>query len=100
MKEKLHRNYNEYLTEKYFDCDIDCAASEKNTKCSTFYSKEDSFLDLPYSYFPKYRRLWLNPPYSRKLIPKFVEKFMVLCKQYNNPGMMLLPTTVCSAFLF
>ena len=93
----------EYLTEKYFDCNIDCAASEYNKKCKVFYSEDNSFLNPGYDYIEErdhVMNLWLNPPYARDLVKPFIKKFMKLCLGDGYKGILLVPTTICSASYF
>jgi phage N-6-adenine-methyltransferase len=52
-----------------FHFNLDAAASESNTKCKRFYSKEDDAMTQTWS-----GRVWLNPPYGAKLTPAFVRK--------------------------
>lgn len=54
------------------DIDLDPASSEvadRTVKATTFYSKDDNGLKLPW-----YGRVWLNPPYAQPLIQFFAEK--------------------------
>ena len=54
------------------EIDLDPASSEKankNVKAKVFYTKEDDGLSLPWN-----GNIWLNPPYERGLVNKFIEK--------------------------
>lgn len=69
-----------FLNEKY-NFTLDAAASEKNTKCANFYSKENSA-------FGKVWRgnVFLNPPYGDKEGPsttKWIEEAFIQCKTGN-----------------
>lgn len=68
-----------------FHFDIDVAASITNTKCPHFLTKEDDATREQLCWYrfglasdttkPDYSRAaWCNPPYSRTLVEKFVEK--------------------------
>lgn len=60
---------------KEFDFQIDLAASPENAKCSVFYTKETSALDVDWHMEAAHvTRGWLNPPYSRGLCAKFIAK--------------------------
>jgi phage N-6-adenine-methyltransferase len=57
-----------------FQFDVDLAASQENTKCEEFYSIEKSALAAHWAEdFPDGIG-WCNPPYSRGLQGKFIEK--------------------------
>jgi ParB family chromosome partitioning protein len=70
---------NEWYTPKYIidaarktmgSIDLDPASSEianKTVQASTYYTKEDDGLSKPW-----FGNIWLNPPYSKELILKFV----------------------------
>ena len=55
-----------------FNLQIDLAATAGNTKCASFFSRDDDA--LLQSWHTKARRGWLNPPYSRKLSKAFIRK--------------------------
>ncbi len=48
--------------------DLDAAAAPWNAVCSRYVTKRDNVLKNP----PRARRVWLNPPYSRGMLDKFV----------------------------
>lgn len=51
-----------------------CPTANETVKAKKFFSKENSGLD------PKWLgKIFLNPPYSRGLIKKFIDKFIVEC---------------------
>ena len=49
-----------------FNFQIDCAATEDNTKCKRFISPEMNALDIKTSWKPHKGRFWLNPPWGRE----------------------------------
>ena len=55
-----------------FDFQIDLAASADNHKLPEFFSLTCSALDQ--AWHRDFRRGWLNPPYSRGLCAKFIDK--------------------------
>ena len=58
-----------------FDFDVDLAATGLNTKCASFYSATSSdALSDDRDWSAVHDRGWLNPPYSRRLCRKFIEK--------------------------
>jgi phage N-6-adenine-methyltransferase len=61
---KLYQKYNEI-----YKFDIDLAASEENTKCAKFYSKENSALDKTWR-----GSCWMNPPYDVRTLEAFTKK--------------------------
>lgn len=58
----------EYLN-NIFHFDLDCCASELNHKCDNYYTLEDNALDKDWNGV-----VWCNPPYSKGLQIKFIEK--------------------------
>ncbi len=75
-----------YTPEKYINMaravmngiDLDpasCEFAQKVVQASKFYTKEDDGLEQQWS-----GRVWINPPYSKGLIDKFVEK---VCAEYQ-----------------
>lgn len=59
--------------DKEFHFDLDAAASKENTKCKKFFTKEDNALGQDW-YKDGIYNIFINPPYSRALTGKFVEK--------------------------
>lgn len=59
--------FNELNSE--FDFTLDVCATIKNTKCENFFSKKDDALNQSW-----FGRCFMNPPYSRGNIDKFVRK--------------------------
>lgn len=56
-----------------FDLDpASCEAAQKRVKARRFYTKEQNGLTHPW-----YGCVWLNPPYERALISRFVSKLLV-----------------------
>jgi site-specific DNA-methyltransferase (adenine-specific) len=54
-----------------FAFELDAAANFDNAKCLAYFNEEDNSLDQDWS---GYTSIWLNPPYSRGNIEKFMEK--------------------------
>lgn len=76
-----------YTPEKYLDLarevlgeiDLDpasCAFANETVKARLFYSEENDGLCKTWN-----GRVWMNPPYSSELVPKFTEKFV---DEYND----------------
>lgn len=76
-----------YTPEKYLDLarevlgeiDLDpasCVFANETVKARLFYSENDDGLTKPW-----HGRVWMNPPYSSELVPKFTEKFV---DEYND----------------
>jgi site-specific DNA-methyltransferase (adenine-specific) len=73
---------------------VDAAASKKNTKCKRFYSKENSFLDIPIDKLGNHlvkikARIFCNPPYSLDM--EFAQRLRYLAATYSIPSYILLP---------
>lgn len=71
--------------------DLDAAANAENAKCSRWYGpgsylREDALAEM----WPIDERIWLNPPYSRGLQRKFVER-AIECADYGGYVVALLP---------
>lgn len=58
--------FNELNNEFKFTLDV--CATTKNTKCELFFNKKENALDRPW-----FGRCFMNPPYSRGNIDKFVK---------------------------
>jgi phage N-6-adenine-methyltransferase len=71
-----------------FNFQIDLAATQRNTKCSLFFSKDDDA--LAHSWNTRAQRGWLNPPYSRKFSKAFIMK-AAHERLYGFTTVMLLP---------
>lgn len=75
-----------YFAEHWFDLpqfELDCAASEHNTKCKRFISEQENALEIEWNA----QHCWLNPPYSNPL--PFVEKAIAQSKQGKTVVMLL-----------
>ena len=55
-----------------FDFEVDLAASTDNCKCDHWWAKDDDA--LVQTWHDGFLRGWLNPPYSRGLCAKFIDK--------------------------
>jgi hypothetical protein len=70
-----------------FDFDP-CSSAEANktVRATTYLTKEQDGLTTEWS---EWAYVWMNPPYTRGLVGKFVEKFLSL----NSPGAVLINST-------
>jgi site-specific DNA-methyltransferase (adenine-specific) len=59
---------------KEFNFTLDAAATAKNTKCPTYFTKEMDALSLNWNEYNKGGDMWLNPPFSRGNIERFMQK--------------------------
>ena len=64
--------------DKQFNFVLDAAASYENHKVSFYYTKESNSLDKEWTLDGW---IWCNPPYSRNLIIKFADKFLIEAKK-------------------
>jgi len=62
-----------------------CAMAQKTVKAERFFSKEDDGLDKEWK-----GRIWLNPPYSKELMAKFVSKLVKEVELGNTTEAILL----------
>ena len=67
--------------------DIDLSASSENTKCDKFWSAEQDALKQVWN--EKFN--WCNPPYSKDLQPKFVQKAYKSSLEFGNTFVFLIP---------
>ena len=67
--------------------DIDLSASSENTKCDKFWSKEQDALKQVWDESFN----WCNPPYSKDLQPKFVQKAYESSLEFGNTFVFLIP---------
>jgi phage N-6-adenine-methyltransferase len=58
------------ILDKEFHFIIDICATEENSKCKLFYTKDDDALKI---FWPRDGWCWMNPPYGRQ-IGKFIKK--------------------------
>lgn len=86
---------------KEFDFCLDAAASDKNNKCGYFFSKEDDALSINWSIgllLLQMRPVWINPPYGKGCIKKFMDK-CVEQKEQGVTSVMLVPATLDAKWL-
>ena len=83
------------LLDAEFGFVADMAATASNTKHEVFFTEEDDSLsiDWPHDY------VFLNPPYSRGLLPKFVAKAVEETIKGSKP-VLLLPASTSSGWWF
>lgn len=84
-----------------------CEFAQKEIKAETFYTQEDDGLEHPWT-----GRVWLNPPYSKGLIDKFVDKIteeyrfghvsqaIILTHNFTDTGWFQSLATEASAICF
>lgn len=65
--------------DKIYNFDLDCCADESNKKCEKYYSKEQDALKIEDW---EGKKIWCNPPYSRRLQDKFIKK----CYEESKKG--------------
>lgn len=80
----LYDNISEQLNIKF---DMDLCATHNNTKCSNYWTKEDDSLIQEWTELYN----WCNPPYSKDLQPKFIQKAYESNKKYGNTFVFLIP---------
>lgn len=61
-------NIFNYMQQNY-QFTLDAAAAQENAKCPNYFTKQNSALENTWD-----GRVWCNPPYSRGMASKFVEK--------------------------
>lgn len=92
-----------------FNFSLDAAASDKNHKCDYYYTANDDAIrinwhrDITLNYgcddvVPPNYNVWVNPPYGRGLIQKFMEK-AVEQKALGVTTVMLVPATLDAQWL-
>lgn len=74
-----------------FNFGLDAAASDDNTLCDLYLTKERDALKCNWSKYTK--TVWCNPPYSRGHIGKFVKK-AIEQKELGVTTVLLVPNTV------
>lgn len=79
-----------------FNFDLDAAASDKNHLVSRYLTKEDDALATNWSKIG--RSVWINPPYGRGFIQKFMMK-SIEQKQFGVTSTMLVPATLDAKWL-
>jgi len=94
--------------DKEFNFCLDAAASKDNHKCKWYHSKESDALSLDWSesmdrYDRSYtqkisRTVWINPPYGRGYIKKFMHK-CIEQKAKGVTSVMLVPSTLDAQWL-
>lgn len=62
------------LCEYEFRCKLDAAAAEHNAKCKAFLDKKFNAVGPEVQWAKLANSIWLNPPYSRGMVPLFFQK--------------------------
>jgi len=86
---------------KEFNFSIDACASSSNHKCGVYLTKENDALTVHWaSYLRNLENynVWINPPYSRGMIKKFMNK-CIEQKETGVTSVMLLPATLDAQWL-
>jgi phage N-6-adenine-methyltransferase len=88
---------------KEFNFCLDAAANKENHKCDWYHSKESDGLSIDWSdgmdrYDRNYptkisRNVWINPPYGKGYIKKFMQK-CIEQKAKGVTSVMLVPATM------
>jgi len=81
--------------DKLYHFDLDVCATEDNAKCQKFYSKDDN--GLAHSWHEDGKRIWMNPPYGRKIID-WVRKAYLESQFMNCVVVCLLPARTDTAW--
>ena len=81
---------------KEFNFDLDAAASDENFKCSRYLTISDDALSINWSTY--YKCAWINPPYGRGYIKKFMNK-CIEQKAKGVTSVMLVPSTLDAQWL-
>jgi len=93
---------------KEFDFSLDAAANKDNHKCKWYLTKETNAISLDWaelmdrydrSYPHKINRaVWINPPYGRGVIKKFMDK-CIEQKELGVTSVLLVPATLDAQWL-
>lgn len=71
-----------------FDLDpASCETANQVVKADTFFTKEDDGLSKNWS---SYKKIWMNPPYSRGVVDDFVDKLMVWAEDDDREAIVLV----------
>ena len=88
-----------------FNFDLDAAANQNNFKFPTYLTKEDDALEcdwsemtIHYQSTQKVKAVWINPPYGRGYIKKFMSK-CIEQKAKGVTSVMLVPATLDAQWL-
>ncbi len=85
--------------DREFDFRLDAAASDSNYKCDDYLTKEDDALTVDWSLgIPLYGSVFINPPYGRG----YIKKFMYKCIEQASKGVtsvMVVPATLDAQWL-
>lgn len=85
--------------DKEFGFDLDAAANNNNHKCSRYLTKEDDAFTVDWSlYYGGAKTAWVNPPYGRGLIKKFMQK-CIEQKEKGVTSVLLVPATLDAQWL-
>lgn len=70
-----------------FNFTVDLSATSENAKCEKFYTKEQDALKQVWNDVS----CWCNPPYSKDLQPRFIEKAHGDSLKFGNTIVLLIP---------
>ena len=87
--------------DREFNFVLDAAADNKNHKCDIYMTKENDSLTIPWAWYLqdyKSRNVWINPPYGRNMIKKFMAK-CIEEKELGITSVMLVPATLDAQWL-
>lgn len=92
--------------DREFNFDLDAAASDSNHKCGGYLTIEDDALRVDWSNLLSFKKplndtvknVWINPPYGRGMIKKFMNK-CIEQKEKGVTSVMLVPATLDAQWL-
>lgn len=92
--------------DREFNFDLDAAASDKNHKCAGYLTIKDDALSADWSKLLSLRtpdawtvkNVWINPPYGRGMIKKFMYK-CIEQKEKGVTSVLLVPATLDAQWL-
>lgn len=88
--------------DKEFNFALDAAASDKNTLCCFYLTKDHDALSVDWAasldHYSESKSVWINPPYGRGQIKKYMDK-CIEQKEKGVTSVMLVPSTLDAKWL-
>ena len=87
--------------DKEFNFVLDAAASKTNHKCKRYLTKEDDAINCSWHEYLQnqpYKTVWINPPYGKGYIKKFMQK-CIEQKEFGVTSVLLVPATLDAQWL-
>ena len=89
--------------DKEFNFDLDAAASKANAKCNNYLTIDDDAISQNWAailsdFRLKNKNVWINPPYGRGMIKKFMQK-AIEQKVKGVTSVLLVPATLDAQWL-